>query len=101
MSGNLEIIDNDLRNNKDAAKLRKLGSELNCLTSKNICPVCQQNISDSLLPQVEGIEIMSIDENIRHLQAQKEMLEYARESHNKLAQIWTKGFKCCKVKYLR
>lgn len=81
LSGNLEIIDNDLRNNKDAAKLRKLGSELNCLTSKNICPVCQQNISDSLLPQVEGIEIMSIDENIRHLQAQKEMLEYARESH--------------------
>lgn len=81
LSGNLEIIDNDLRNNKDAAKLRKLGSELNCLTSKNICPVCQQNISDSLLPQVEGIEIMSIDENIRHLQAQKEMLEYAWESH--------------------
>lgn len=70
-----------MRNNKDAARLRELGSELNCLTSKDICPVCHQHIPDSLLPVVEGINIMSIDENIRHLSAQKEMLEYAKESH--------------------
>lgn len=81
LNDNLEIINTDLRNNKDAARLRELGSELNCLTSKDICPVCHQHISDSLLPKVEGVEIMSIDENIRHLGAQKEMLEYAKESH--------------------
>lgn len=81
LDNNLEIIYNDLRNNKDAARLRELGSELNCMTSKDICPVCHQHISDSLLPQVEEVEIMSIDENIRHLSAQKEMLEYAKESH--------------------
>ena len=81
LNSNLEIINTDLRNNKDAARLRELGSELNCLTSKDICPVCHQNIPDSLLPVVEGVEIMSIDENIRHLSAQKEMLEYAKESH--------------------
>lgn len=83
LNNNLEIINNDLRNNKDAAKLRELGSELNCSTSKDICPVCHQKISDSLLPNVEGIEIMSIDVNIRHLNAQKKMLEYAKESHEK------------------
>lgn len=81
LDDNLEIINTDLRNNKDAARLRELGSELNCLTSKDICPVCHQHISDSLLPKVEEVEIMSIDENIRHLGAQKEMLEYAKESH--------------------
>ena len=81
LNSNLEIINTDLRNNKNAARLRELGSELNCLTSKDICPVCHQHIPDSLLPVVEGINIMSIDENIRHLSAQKEMLEYAKESH--------------------
>lgn len=81
LNSNLEIINTDLRNNKDAARLRELGSELNCLTSKDICPVCHQHIPDSLLPVVEGINIMSIDENIRHLSAQKEMLEYAKETH--------------------
>ena len=81
LNDNLEIIDMDLSNNKDAAKLRGLGSELNCLTSKDICPVCHQHIQDSLLPVVDGNYVMSIDENIQHLNAQKEMLEYAKESH--------------------
>lgn len=81
LNNNLEIINNDLRNNKDAARLRNLGSELNCLTSKDICPICHQNISDSLLLGGEGIEIMSIDQNIKHLEAQKDMLEYAKKGH--------------------
>ncbi len=81
LRNNLEIIENDLRNNKDAARLRDLGSELGCSTSRDICPVCHQIISDSLLPTVEGVEVMSIDENVRHLEAQKVMLNYAIESH--------------------
>jgi len=81
LNDNIEILENDLRNNKDSARLRALGSELDCMTSENICPVCQQTIDDTLLPMVEGIEIMSIDENIRHLESQKIMLSYAKESH--------------------
>ena len=80
LSENIELIENDLRNNEDAAKLQKLGSKHNCLSAKNICPVCQQSISDSLIPQIDGIEYMSIEENIRHLNAQKKMLEFAKES---------------------
>ena len=81
LNDNLEIIETDLQNNKDAAKLRQLGSEIGCKSFENICPVCNQPIADSLLPVMEETEIMSIDENIRHLEAQKVMLSYARESH--------------------
>lgn len=81
LNANIELIENDLRNNKDAARLRELGSKLDCMTSKNICPVCQQAIADSLMLTVEDMQIMSIDENIRHLEAQKIMLSYALESH--------------------
>lgn len=81
LNNNLEIIDADIQNNKDAAKLRQLGSEIGCKSFENICPVCNQPIADSLFPVIEENEIMSIDENIRHLEAQKVMLSYARESH--------------------
>ncbi len=81
LDDNLEIIENDLRNNKDAKRLKNLGSELGCLVSEDICPVCHQPVKDSLLPNVEGAEVMSIDANIRHLEAQKIMLLYAKESH--------------------
>ena len=83
LNSNLEVVENDLKNNKDAARLRDLGSKVGCSVSKNICPICQQEIPDTLLPTIEGMEIMSIDENIRHLEAQKIMLNYARESHIK------------------
>lgn len=83
LDNNLEILESDLRNNKDSARLRDLGSELRCKISEGICPTCEQPINDSLLPNVEDISLMSIDENIRHLEAQKSMLNYAKLSHIK------------------
>lgn len=82
LNDNIEIIENDLRNNKDAARIRDLGSTLGCNTSKNICPLCQQTIDDSLMLKDTDIEIMSIDQNIKHLEAQRKMLNYAKEGHN-------------------
>lgn len=81
LASNLEIIDIDIRNNKDAARLRDLGSELNLATSRDLCPVCNQAIQDTLIPDSSLMQVMSIDENIRHLNAQKEMLEFAQNSH--------------------
>lgn len=81
LDNNLEVIEIDLQNNKDAAKLRDLGSRIGGKVFENTCPVCNQTLTDSLLPIVEGMEIMSIDENIRHLDAQKVMLSYARDCH--------------------
>lgn len=81
LTSNLEIIETDIKNNKDAARLRKLGSELDLATSKDTCPVCSQPIQDTLIPHAGHMQVMSIDENIRHLDAQKEMLEFAQSSH--------------------
>lgn len=77
----LEIVIRDLRNNKDAAKLQSMGSVVGCKIAKNICPTCNQKIDDSLLHLGNDIPIMSIEENIRHLEGQKSVLEFTRDSH--------------------
>ncbi len=77
----LEIVIRDLRNNKDAAKLQTMGSVVGCKIAKNICPTCNQKIDDSLLHLGNDIPIMSIEENIRHLEGQKSVLEFTRDSH--------------------
>lgn len=82
INDNLETIAIDLSNNKDAARLRKLGSELELSFTQDVCPVCHQKICDSLLPQTVDAKVMSIDENIKHLEAQQEMLKFTLLSHN-------------------
>ena len=77
----LEIVTRDLRNNKDAAKLQSMGSTIGCQISRNVCPTCNQPIEDSLLHLGQDIPIMSIEENIRHLEGQKSVLEFTRDSH--------------------
>jgi hypothetical protein len=90
---NLETVAIDLSNNKDAARLRKLGSDISCDTSKDICPICHQHIEDSLLLLASDIPVMSIDENIRHLEAQKEMLNFALLSHKQKKDTLKKDIK--------
>lgn len=77
MRGNIDIIHQDIINNKDAKRLQNLGSQLNCACFQGVCPTCNQKIKDTLLPVQQTTKIMSIDENINHLTAQKQMLEYA------------------------
>lgn len=80
---NLEIVNKDLINNKDVARLRNLGASIGCSTSSGICPVCNQLIQDTLLPNPNIYEVMSVDDNIKHLDAQKDMLEFALDGHRK------------------
>lgn len=42
-----EIIKHDIMNNKDALRLKKLGSNLQCKSFEGICPTCNQKIQDS------------------------------------------------------
>ncbi|WCK55146.1 hypothetical protein PP175_03930 [Aneurinibacillus sp. Ricciae_BoGa-3] len=79
----LEIINKDILNNKDALKLKNLGSSEEWLINKNICPTCQQKIHDSLLPQNIEFDFMTIEENIKHLEAQKKMMDFAIDSHKR------------------
>jgi predicted nucleic acid-binding Zn-ribbon protein len=81
LKDNLDKINIDLMNNKDAAKLQKLGADVGCLLSTGVCPTCNQKISDNLMPQNSETKVMSIDENIKHLNEQRLMLEYAFKSH--------------------
>lgn len=78
---NLNKIEDDLISNKDVRKLKKMGSTQDLMINKNICPTCNQSIKDILLPQNNEFNIMGIDENIHHLEAQKDMLEFAIKTH--------------------
>ena len=76
---NIEVIEQDISNNKDALRLKKLGAQLGSETFQGICPVCSQKIQDSLLPVQHNTNVMSIDETINHLSAQKDMFVFARQ----------------------
>ena len=77
----LDTVEKDLINNKDAAKLRRMGSTIGSQAFNDICPTCHQKLQDSMINQDITIPNMSIDENIRHLKAQKTLLEFNRDSH--------------------
>ncbi|MDD9785890.1 AAA family ATPase [Priestia megaterium] len=71
----IRMVEEDLIRNKDARKLKNLGSEMNLSLAKHTCPVCQQAIKDSLLPQSIEQNPMDIDENIKFLEAQRKMMK--------------------------
>ena len=78
LNADLEIINADIRNNNDAARLQKYGSEaIGADLSVSVCPVCKQHIQDSLLTSETTSCFMSIEANLRHLKEQKKMLEFS------------------------
>lgn len=78
LNADLEIVYSDIRNNNDAARLQKFGSEATGDDiSADICPVCKQHIQDNLLDTEAISGYMSIEDNIRHLKEQKKMLEFS------------------------
>ena len=89
LNADLEIVDSDIRNNNDAARLQKFGSEATAGDiSTDVCPVCKQHIQDNLLNTEVVSGFMGIEDNIRHLKEQKKMLEFTlgsrRESRDRL-----------------
>lgn len=76
----LEIIQTDLLNNKEVKRLRDLGAEQGINDFDNICPTCGQKINDSLL---NDKTVMSIDENIIHLQNQEILFSYTEQAQQK------------------
>ncbi|GGA77222.1 hypothetical protein [Ornithinibacillus halotolerans] len=75
----LKLIQTDILNNQDAKKLRNLGSEEGFNSFKDICPTCNQPISDTLLVSQNVADVMDIDDNIKHLKSQEKLFEYAIE----------------------
>jgi len=87
LTKDLEIINSDIRNNNDAARLQKFGSEVTGEFSADICPVCKQAIHDTLLSTETDSLFMNIEDNIRHLKEQKSMLEFSLLSHKQNKEV--------------
>lgn len=83
LKSSLEIINKDIINNKDVQSVKKLGSVQAFELNKDRCPTCHQDLHDSLLPQDVNFNVMSVEDNIKHLESQKTMLEFAFNSHKK------------------
>lgn len=77
-------VEDELRKNKAEKKLKKYGSELEVSVSDGICPTCHQDLKDMLLPQDINQVPMTIDDNIKYLEAQKKMLNVYIENQREL-----------------
>lgn len=83
LEANLQAISIDLQNNRDAQKLKKMGSDLDVSSFTGKCPVCGQAIQDSLLLVQNSTPLMSIEDNIHHLESQRSMVLFALTAHRK------------------
>lgn len=67
-------IEEELKKNKIALKLKKFGADQNIEIAKDICPSCHQQVDDSLLLADTLVQPMSLDENIKYLDSQRKMI---------------------------
>lgn len=67
----LRLLEEDIQKNQDARKLQRYGSDISRDLSPNHCPTCEQAIDDALLPQGALEAVMSVDDNIEYLSAQR------------------------------
>lgn len=67
-------VEEDLEKNKIALKLKKFGAEQKLEIAIDSCPSCHQYIDDSLLLADTLAQPMSIDENVKYLDSQRNMI---------------------------
>jgi hypothetical protein len=67
----LSKIEEDLQRNKDVRTLLSLGSTTAPNIVDHVCPTCQQQIVDSLMPLAKEQSVMSISDNISFLEEQR------------------------------
>lgn len=77
-------VQDDLRKNKGALKVNKMGGDLPTETAKNICPTCEQDLKDSLLPSDIIQAPMRIEDNISYLNSQERMISVYIEGQKKI-----------------
>lgn len=76
LENNLGIIDSDISNNKDVQKLKRLGSDDDLRTTAGVCPLCNQRINDYVLLEDTSFNVMTVEDNLKHLEAQKKALVF-------------------------
>jgi len=80
----LEAVQEDLRKNKGALKVKSLGFQLPAETASDSCPTCHQPIKDSLLPSEIIQTPMRIEDNVSFLEAQQKMIQVYIEGQEKI-----------------
>lgn len=71
----LREAEDDLARNRAAEKLRTLGAQQDFALAAGNCPVCHQQVEDSLVIDRHQGNQMSLETNIAHLESQKRMLD--------------------------
>lgn len=77
----LKVLEEDIQNNEDVKKLSKLGSRHHCNIFSGVCPTCHKEIKDTLLDFQQDVSVMGVDETIKHLKAQKELVIFAKMNY--------------------
>lgn len=79
----ISLVDADIRNNNDAARLQNFGSDNSADICSSTCPVCRQKIHDNMILAESNFVFMDIEANILHLKEQKKMLVFTLSNHQK------------------
>lgn len=79
MQKNLENLKKDLKQNQEAEKLYKLGSNVDSKLSKAVCPTCNQKVEDSLIPMETNVLPLNLSENIKFIKDQINTLKFGVE----------------------
>lgn len=77
----IALIDTDIQNNNDAARLQNFGSDNSTDSCSSTCPVCKQRIHDNMILAESNFVFMDIEANILHLKEQKKMLVFTLSNH--------------------
>lgn len=71
MKHRIKTLEEDIQRNKDVVTLQRLGSQVQSSIGSGSCPICHQQIQDSLVPLDNDQSVMSVAENIKFLAEQK------------------------------
>lgn len=80
------LLNEDLRKNKGALKIKKLGHELPAETASNNCPTCHQSVKESLLPSDIKQTPMGIEDNVVFLDSQLKMIQVYIQGQEKVVE---------------
>jgi hypothetical protein len=69
----VDILEGELKKNKEEQKIRNLLNREQWVVKKS-CPACERPIDETLLSQVKSFPTMSIDENVKYITDQKEVV---------------------------
>lgn len=86
MSENLKNLEIDLKRNQEAEKLYKLGSDVDSSFSQGVCPTCNQQVEDSLMPPETSIQPLGLSENITFIKEQINTMKFGIKQSQKVIQ---------------